>query len=124
MLTSHQPHILQNPLLLTQTPSSYPYSTMAPTPHLINTTLASDPLKQLAPPPPSSSTSSTATPTPSTAETIENSHASLSSPYIHEAIQSSLSSDASLPNQPHVNKKSSDIYKHAIFRILNRCRIV
>ncbi|CAF1078403.1 unnamed protein product [Adineta ricciae] len=103
MLTSHQPHILQNPLLLTQTPSSYPYSTMAPTPHLINTTLASDPLKQLAPPPPSSSTtSSTATPTPSTAETIENSHASLSSPYIHEAIQSSLSSDASLPNQPQM----------------------
>ncbi|UJR16001.1 hypothetical protein I4U23_002918 [Adineta vaga] len=104
MLNNHQQqHVLQNPLLLTQTPSSYPYSTIVSTPHLINTTLASDSLKQLIPPPSSTSPATATISTSTTAvpiETIENSHIPISPPHTLDAIQSSLPSDASLPNQP------------------------
>jgi hypothetical protein len=94
MLTNHQTLLLQNPLLLTQTPSSFSYSTVPLSPHLINTTLSIEPIKQLIP-------SSTLT------ETIENSHPSISPSQTHETNQSTILPDAT--TQPTVNKKSSNL---------------
>jgi hypothetical protein len=99
MLTNHQQHMSQNPLLLTQAPQSYSYSTITPSQHLINTVLPNDIIKPLIP-----SSSSVIT------ETIENSHISISPSHTIEAIQSSIPSDTSSTSQPPVNKRNLNLF--------------
>ena len=94
MLTNHQ-QMLQNPLLLTPTPQSFSYSTITPSPNLINTALSTESLKhQLIPPLPTSSSSITTEP-------IENSQVVISPSNVNET---SIPSDST--TQQPVNKNN------------------
>jgi hypothetical protein len=86
MLTNHQAQLLQNSLLLTQTPASFSCSTVSPSPHIINTALSNESIKQSS----------------SITETIDNSHTSISPSHTNEPTQSSIPSDTT--TQPTVNK--------------------
>jgi hypothetical protein len=97
MLTTHQ-QLLQNPLLLTPTPQSFSYSTITPSPNLINTALSTDSLKQ------QSISSSSIT----TTEPIENSQVVISSSNINETNPTSTSSDTTA--QPPVTKTSFSLF--------------
>lgn len=117
-LINQQP-TLQNSQLLTQSSQNFSYSSMAP--QHINTTIPNDANKQIISPPvsippasvvPSSSSTTTTNTSTTTAETIENSHTSISpsptpisAPFTSEAIQSSsIASDTQPPVKSYTGK--------------------
>lgn len=122
MLTNQQQQIIQNSHILPQPSQSFSHSPISPSQHTTNNATPSDFIKQTIHPQPlplpsSSSSSPTATTVtaatapvtnPTAAETIENSHISispsptpLSLPHTSEAVQPSVPSDT----QPQVRYK-------------------
>lgn len=99
LVTSTQPPVLQNPILVTQTSQSYSYSSIPPAHHLLNPVLTNDPIKPSAP--------SSSNPTQ---ETVENSLLSVSPPYTNEGIQTSVPSDTPPAAQPPVNENYLNVF--------------